>query len=895
MIGTNGKFFGALLLALGMASGGAVALAQRASDSKESKRGSDAERPGAHDDGKPPSEREPLVVRGDGKDEPPHHGDRLPPGAVVRLGPLRWLHAHRTADLSPAISPDSKTVVTIGDGILKRWETATGKLLGRFPGVHLGPVLFAPNGRWLIGHGGNLLDATSGDVVRRLDPGGMPVAFSPDSSVLATGAADGTVTLWNSATGEATHKLRNHEQHVFAGAFSSDGRTLITLCMGMEVCHWDVANAKLRRSVSLPLTTWRNVCLSPDGLTLAVSRDQEVSLWDTTTGEHRGQLGEDAANARYGLAFSKDGRTLATDWFDPRTREAQFCIWDVANRKRLRKFPIPTRALGFLSFCPDNRTLVSSGVEPRVRLWDTVTGRPLHEPAAHTGPIAAIAFTPDGKLVLSGSDDGTLRVWDAVTGRNIRELPGHSGGVTSLTLTPDGRAVLSGGYDARLLLQEWQTGKEQRRLVLVPKEELSPNESFAPHVSLAPDGRTAVASIGATDGGSLLHVWDPTDGRELQKRRDRSAAPFAAFSPDARILATYVISQGPAAPPKNPNAKAGGSVVVDKQVVLQDVMTGRPRLGIPLPEPNGSHAVFSPDARTLVTYGYQVRTDAKGSRSEDHVLHLWEFTTGQERITIRAPKETIQSGYEKIAFSPDGRILAAARKDLTIQVWDVATGAELLSRTGYETAVHCLAFRPDGKVLASGHRDSSILLWNLTDGVRLPKPRVAPSPQHLEKALEDLASADARKANAALWELVAAPERAVPLLASRLSPAARPPADKLRKLLADLDSDTYVVREGAFKQLADFGDVAEPSLEEALKASPSAEKRRRIEQLLAAPSIVKAPEQLRALRGVEVLERIGNTEARRVLERIAKGAPEARLTREAGTSLERLLRTGASP
>src|SRR5437879_2839091 len=110
----------------------------------------------------------------------------------------------------------------------------------------------------------------------------------------------------------------------------------------------------------------------------------------------------------------------------------------------------------------------------------------------------------DGGALLSGSDDGTVRHWDAGTGWGIRELPGHAGGVTALAATPDGRAVLSGGHDAQLLLQEWQTGKELRRLVLVPKEKLSPNVSYAPNMGLAQDGRTAAAIIGTTGGGWLL-------------------------------------------------------------------------------------------------------------------------------------------------------------------------------------------------------------------------------------------------------------------------------------------------------------------------------------------------------------------------------------------------------
>jgi len=70
-----------------------------------------------------------------------------------------------------------------------------------------------------------------------------------------------------------------------------------------------VAKGTLLQSVSLRLTTGAPGAL-PDGRTLALSLGTEVSLWDTTTGEKRGSLVEDAAESRYGLAFSADGRTL---------------------------------------------------------------------------------------------------------------------------------------------------------------------------------------------------------------------------------------------------------------------------------------------------------------------------------------------------------------------------------------------------------------------------------------------------------------------------------------------------------------------------------------------------------------------------------------------------------
>jgi hypothetical protein len=109
-----------------------------------------------------------------------------------------------------------------------------------------------------------------------------------------------------------------------------------------------------------------------------------------------------------------------------------------------------------------------------------------------------------------------------------------------------------------------------------------------------------------------------------------------------------------------------------------------------------------------------------------------------------------------------------------------------------------------------------------------------------------------------------------------------------RKLLADLDGDSFEVREAAAKRLKELGLHAEPALRAALNAKPSLEQRRRIEPLLAAlaetPQSLSA-EDLRELRAVIVLERIGSPEARRRLEDAAKGPSSARLTRQARAAL----------
>jgi hypothetical protein len=124
-------------------------------------------------------------------------------------------------------------------------------------------------------------------------------------------------------------------------------------------------------------------------------------------------------------------------------------------------------------------------------------------------------------------------------------------------------------------------------------------------------------------------------------------------------------------------------------------------------------------------------------------------------------------------------------------------------------------------------------------------------------------------------------------LKERLRPAAASDSKKIARLITDLDQNAFTARESATKQLSELGELAEPALRVALNDKPSAEKRRRLEDLLKRLDASNSPELLRGLRAVEVLESFGTPEARQVLQTLAEGAAEARLTREAKAALER--------
>jgi hypothetical protein len=235
------------------------------------------------------------------------------------------------------------------------------------------------------------------------------------------------------------------------------------------------------------------------------------------------------------------------------------------------------------------------------------------------------------------------------------------------------------------------------------------------------------------------------------------------------------------------------------------------------------------------------------------------------------------------ALGADNRTLFAA-DETRLRVWDLMTGKEVAQRSAGEVAVAGLVPLA-GRRVFTAMADGTGLVWDF------PRPAVGGKPDKKELAAwwADLRSDDPAKPYPAVWRLAdAAPEVVVPFLAGHLKPEAAPDPAKLNQLIADLDSDRFAVRERAVRELKALGHAAAPAVRKALEGSTSAEARKRLEEVAAhRPDPANEPGRLRRLRAMQVLERIGTPEARKVLSDLAGGLPLAAETREAQAALVR--------
>jgi WD40 repeat protein len=817
------------------------------------------------------------------------YGDPLPEGAVARLGTVRFRHGAYATSI--AFTSDGKQLLSHGNNGVRVWDVATGKEIRSLLKTWVGSAAISPDGNFLI----TTESPLNRPVVRFRKWDDLTVErefavedfnssqFSPDGKVLAVATRRaGEIQLWDVAAGRRLHSWKAYEGMMPCFAFSDDSKTLVTGSEDKLIRLWDVATGKKKQEIVTPSIVSK-AFVSSDGALVASLGMSEVKtgersrayfpeniirIWDVASGKELRQIVNPTRREVEGrpmgfsfLKFAPNGKTLIA-----LTPEGILRFWDSGTGKELRRLELGNQPPTTLGFSPDGKTLALGG--PTIRLIDLAAGKDLVKLTGHQSGVSAAAFVLDGRTALTTSTNQIIKLWNPITGEERGSFTGVEEWAGNDTFLDKGRFLIARGPDDTIRVYDLVAKKEIRRI------KIPPARSY--YQALSPDGQ--MMALTAVDKGVIL--VNLQSGKERRLFQDYEVAiQGLGFGAEGRTVIAWfedhVVEVWDLASSKN---------------LVRFILGKQSEIGIP-PALAGGRQVF---------FGYVAFLSADGRHfaysSPKRFLALYDAASGK---LVRRSSE-FPCDISIVAFSPDNRSIAWASHDSIIHLLETATCQERHQFTGHQGVINMLAFSPDGRSLISGSEDTTALVWDLT-GKRETKEiwggRLTAA--DLNSCWSDLAGEDAAKAYQAIRRLAAAPVDGLACLGQRVRPVASVDPKHLAKLVADLDSNEFEVRETAEKELEKLGELAAPSCRKAVEGKPSSEVRRRLAVLIEKQTKTEAslpPDSLRAVRAVEVLEIAGTPKAQELLKMLASGAPQARLTQEAKASLERLTkRSTAAP
>jgi WD40 repeat protein len=540
-----------------------------------------------------------------------------------------------------ALNGDDSIIVSgSGTGFVKAWATADAAAAFQFQ-AHAGEV--------------------TGVAV-------SPIAkAAPDSPLLATTGADGTLRIWN-RPGTAT-PLEPFAQQITNLVTSRDGKLLAT--SGLL-----------------------------NGRTAVVIRDQETGSRVAMLLGHEGPV--------RAMQFSADGKKLATGSDDGTAR-----VWDLADAKfpELAQFK-HAAAVTAVSISVDGAVAVSGAADNSLKSWTIADGVEAKDLAGHTGPIVAVAFLPDGTAVSAG--DTSVRFWTLATGQQARTFAAPAA-VTAMTLSPDGTQVVVGSANNSLAAHNPANGAA---LFQLPGH-LAPVRSIA----FSGDGKR----IASRSADGEYRVWESTGQLREARIVESGATTLAAgavpaatlfhgvafdFAPDSLLLSDPGKLTGklplslrhliaPAATPLTsvaflPDGKGIVTAGADKIVRLWNPADGTEVRQFP------GHT----DVVTSVAVTHDGTQVVAGS--VDKTVRIWKTADAAVVATL-----TQTAAVRSLALSADSSRLAVTGDAGLVRIWDLATGQSLQRFAGHEGAVGAVSFGADPASFVTGGADKSARVWTI--------------------------------------------------------------------------------------------------------------------------------------------------------------------------------------
>ena len=664
--------------------------------------------------------------------------------------------------------------------------------------------------------------------------------LSPDGTRLAIASSAG-VWLYDVSTGDEIALITENTTLIGQVAFSPDSTTLATAGGDNKCQIWDVESRTLLLTFKMPDYWIKTLAFMDDGKTLVgegiidkISHPllgggpwmwdvPKVWMWDIQTGKQldtfttelpRFNPMKDVRSSVMVKAFANNDRVI----FAFENKDGTISVKDGRTNREVAVLPNLNDEVKAFGFSPDGKG-VAIATSRDVHLWDLETGEQIltfpKQVADFYGNPSILAFSKDGKtLAVAGLDD--IEIWNMDTHSHVATLKNTDGGLWEFVLSRDGATVITMNHHGRVDLWSAQTGKHERTLTIGYTNRFS-------KLAFAPDGKTIASST-----GSKVHLWDTNTrterlrmqlpGRiENEKKRVepdlRAAVPIErgseiiglAFSEYNTPLAAAAYS------------KTLVAFTVSGKVEIWDVATGEysadytladmPRKGmpgllapdltaVPTPRTPGIYHLFATpferSGHALYAAAFSPDGEKLTVKNRDDVMEIWDVLTRRRLCTLpdRSPNKSAALA-STLAFTPDGEVLAigegadvhlshtdtgetfaifsvSQEKPNAIdklqglfdsQRFDVSVGAVALARPGKLPAVAAsggktiyfwniakrepitlkehtsevckLAFTPDGTVLASGDVDGTIHLWSLPAGDKIAtfNPYVSPVSQ----------------------------------------------------------------------------------------------------------------------------------------------------------------------
>ena len=609
----------------------------------------------------------------------------------------------------------------------------------------------SPDGSFVVSAAGNQLivhDMQSG-VPRARFTGHAAAIFGFDVNPLGdrivSGAEDGTLKVWDAASGTELANLRGHTSIVRCCSFSPDGSFVVSA--GGKLEDWrefDEIETRARRGTLSPdrrrwLDGERDTAERKALLATA------VMIWNAETADPIGTL-TGMRQSIFACSVGPDAEVLVTASGQTAT------IWDLSSMSVRATLVGHDGGVMDCAISADGRRIVTASTDNTLKVWDARGGRELLTLRGHDSWVNACTFSPDGSLIVSGAADATLKIWDATDGTEKTTLRGHGGRVTDCAFTADGSSLLSVSVDNTLKIWDVETAKSS------PVQRIEP--THADNCAISADARTVVAAsdariehAGVVSPTCEITVLRPDTGELEVLRPGTTASPSAcAFSSDGRFFVTHgsVFDARTCEKGVDLHDYSGHSVAIspdasyvvsagsDKQVRMWDTHTGSMLRELEGHTTDIIILALSPDGTFIASAGDKslwvwdprtgrgrtVRTahsseivtcavspDASFLVTTARAVKVWDTRPLRERFTAAE----YEKGIFACAISPAGDLIATGGSEGTLQFWDASTGRQKGVCRGHVAHVAACAFTPDGELLVSAGGDGWLRVWRVVD------------------------------------------------------------------------------------------------------------------------------------------------------------------------------------